>query len=503
MEPEKRIVVNTIAQYSKSVINTCLSLFTVRIVLSALGQSDYGMFNLIAGVISMIGFITNALVITTQRHLSFYQGQGNKYKVQQVFSNSLLIHIIICLGLSVIMLSLMDYLCMDYLNIEDSRRETAKFVYIMAVCMLLITFISAPFKSLFIAHENIIYISVIEVIDAILKLLLALALLQLNYDKLKVYSCIMMLIVLFQLFAYVIYAIVKYKECRLSRVFADFDNKCVKELMGFATWTTFGMGSVLCRQQGLAILINIFFGTIYNAAYGIANQIYGSLSFIITSITNAMNPQIMKAEGNHERDKMLSLACKESKFIVAIMALVFIPLIFEMDNVLKLWLEDVPAYTCFFCQCIFIAFLIDQMTQGQHSAVQAIGNIGTYTLLVYTPKLVSIIVFAIILYYHGSLDIVMYIYIAIEAIVAYARLVYLKKSIGYNIREYIEKVIMKLLPLFIILIVLSVIQEHIWDSTLRFLITIPVIICFGGIVAWYITLTSNERKLLIQLIRKK
>ncbi len=503
MAPEKRIVVNTIAQYSKSVINTCLSLYTVRIVLSALGQSDYGIFNLIAGVIAMLGFITNALVLTTQRHLSFYQGQGNSEKVQKIFSNSLLIHILISIGLSIIMLSMMDYLCMDYLNIEDSRRETAKFVYMMAVCVLFISFISAPFKSLFIAHENIVYISVIEVIDGILKLLLALALLQLNYDKLKVYSCIMMLIVLFQLFAFMIYAIIKYKECRLSHLFADYDKGCIKEITGFATWTTFGMGSVLCRQQGLAILINIFFGTVYNAAYGIANQIYGSLSFIITSITNAMNPQIMKAEGQQERDKMLSLACKESKFIVIIMALVFIPLIFEMDNVLKLWLKDVPAYTCFFCRCIFIAFLIDQMTQGQHSAVQAIGNIGTYTLLVYTPKLASIIVFGIILYYHGSLDIVMYIYIAIEGIVAYSRLVYLQKSIGYNIREYIDKVLLKLLPLFIILIVLSVIQEYIWDSTLRFLITIPIIVCFGGIVAWYITLTSNERKFLIQFIRRE
>jgi len=160
----------------------------------------------------------------------------------------------------------------------------------------------------------------------------------------------------------------------------------------------------LCRQQGLAILINIFFGTIYNAAYGIANQIYGSLSFIITSITNAMNPQIMKAEGNHERDKMLSLACKESKFIVAIMALVFIPLIFEMDNVLKLWLKDVPTYTCFFCQCIFIAFLIDQTTQGLHSAVQAIGQIRNYTLLMYTPKLLSLFFFWYILQYDGSLE---------------------------------------------------------------------------------------------------
>jgi len=472
-------------------------------VLSALGQSDYGIFNLIAGVITMLGFITNALVLTTQRHLSFYQGQGDKDKVQQVFSNSLLIHIIICLGLNVIMLSLMDYLCMDYLNIEDSRRETAKFVYLMAVCILSITFISAPFKSLFIAHENIIYISVIEVIDGLLKLFLALALLQLNYDKLKVYSCIMMLIVLFQLFAYVLYAIVKYKECRLSKLFADFNKKCIRELMGFATWTTFGMGSVLCRQQGLAILINISFGTIYNAAYGIANQIYGSLSFIITSITNAMNPQIMKAEGQQQREKMLNLAGKESKFIVATMALVFIPLIFEMDNILRFWLKEVPAYTCFFSQCIFIAFLIDQTTQGLHSAVQAIGQIRTYTLWMYTPKLLSLVLFWYILNNGGSLEDVMYSFIIIETMVAVMRLFYLRSAIGFCIKDYIVNILLKLLPLIIFLIILSMVQKYVWDSNYRFLITIPVIVSLGGIIAWFVTFTPKEREVLIQFIKKE
>lgn len=147
----------------------------------------------------MIGFITNALVITTQRHLSYYQGKEDHHKVQRMFANSIILHLLISLILCIVFLCLMDYLCMDYLNIEESRRETAKFVYLMSVCILFITFMSAPFKALFIAHENIIYISVVEVIDGILKLILALTLLHLDFDKLKVYACIMMFIVLFQL----------------------------------------------------------------------------------------------------------------------------------------------------------------------------------------------------------------------------------------------------------------------------------------------------------------
>ena len=502
MEPAKRIVVNTIAQYSKSVINTCLSLYTVRLVLSALGQSDYGIFNLIAGIVAMIGFITNALVITTQRHLSYYQGKEDGHKVEMMFANSILLHLFIGIVLCLVFLCMMDYLCMDYLNIEDSRRETSQFVYLMSVCILFLTCMSAPFKALFIAHENIIYISIVEVIDGMLKLTLALTLLDLDYDKLRVYACIMMFIVLFQFIAFAVYAIFRFKECRLSKTFANFDRDCIKELMGFATWTTYGMGAVIFRQQGLAVLINKFFGTIYNASYGIANQIYGALSFIVTSIVNAMNPQIMKAEGQHNRQQMYHLAEQESKFIVSVMALIFIPLIFEMDNVLHVWLGNVPVCAVFFSQCIFITFLIDQITYGLHSAAQAIGQIRTYTILMYTPKLLSLVIFWGILKFNGSIEQVMYCYIGIEALVAIMRLPYLHKKAGLDIKSFLYHVPLRLLPLITVLIALSYLQQFAWSSTYRFFFTIPLIAVIGSIIAWFSTFTPNERNTFIHFVKK-
>jgi O-antigen/teichoic acid export membrane protein len=272
--------------------------------------------------------------------------------------------------------------------------------------------------------------------------------------------------------------------------------------MGFATWTTYGMGAVICRQQGLAILVNKFFGTVYNASYGIANQIYGALSFIVTSIVNAMNPQIMKAEGQHERKQMFHLAEQESKFIVSVMALIFIPLIFEMDNVLHVWLGDVPVCAVFFSQCIFITFLIDQVTYGLHSAAQAIGQIRNYTLLMYTPKLLSLAVFWISLKTNGSIEQVMYWYIGIEALVAIMRLPYLHKTAGLNVKVFLYKVPLRLLPLITILIVLSYIQQYTWDSTYRFFFTIPIIVLIGAITAWFSTFTPSERNALIHFVKK-
>ena len=503
MEPAKRIIVNTVAQYSKSVINTCLSLYTVRLVLSALGQSDYGIFNLIAGVIAMMGFITNALVITTQRYLSYYKGQEDSTKMRKLLSNSILLHIIIGIVLSVLLFSLMDFLCMDYLNIADERRETARFVYAMSVGMLFTSFISAPFKALFIAHENIVYISAIEVIDGILKLTLAIVLLDLQADKLKIYACMMLFIIAFQFTAFAVYAIKQFKECRPSHLFSDYDTNCIKELTGFATWTTYGMGTALLRQQGLAILINKFFGTLYNASYGIANQIYGALSFIVTSIYNAMNPQIMQAEGKHNRQLMFHLAEQESKFIVSMMSLLFIPLIFEMDSVLTLWLGNVPPYAVFLSQCILIIFLVDQITYGLHTANQAIGNIRNYTLLMYTPKLLILFVFWLLLHRGHSLESVMFCYIAVEAVVTIIRLPYMKMIAGLSITHYLQHVILRILPLIITLLILSYIQIRLWDSPFRFLVSIPVTATIGALTAWHTTFTQSEKEKLIEMVRRK
>ena len=161
MEANKRVFINTIAQYTKALINTILSLYTVRLILSALGQEDYGIFSLIAGIIALLGFVQNALVITTQRYLSYQYGKDNTNELQRIFSNSLVLHIAIALFLSLIMMIFKDYLCSSFLNIAENRREAAEIVYMMSVGMMVVTFITAPFKALYIARENIVFISFI------------------------------------------------------------------------------------------------------------------------------------------------------------------------------------------------------------------------------------------------------------------------------------------------------------------------------------------------------
>ena len=194
MEAGKRIIVNTAAQYVKAIINTCLSLYSVRLILDALGVSDYGIYSVIGGVIAMIGFITNALVITTQRYLSYYHGSGEQSLLRSMFNNSLLLHLIFAAVLFLLFILFRDYVVYDLLNIPAGRIETALKVYVISSLILVITIMTAPFKAIFIARENIVFISVVEVLYGILKVVAALILSCVTYDKLLVYALLMLLL---------------------------------------------------------------------------------------------------------------------------------------------------------------------------------------------------------------------------------------------------------------------------------------------------------------------
>ena len=201
MEAHKRVFINTLSQYIKAIITTCLSLYTVRLVLSALGQSDYGIYSLVAGTIALLGFIINALVITTQRHLSFSQGQKDLHVQRKYFSNSLLIHLVIGTLLPLFLILFQDYLCSIFFNIPDTRREATAEVYFLMLGILFLTFLSAPFKAALISHENIVYMSIVEILDGVFKLALAIILLELQTDKLITYTVILLFIYLFEFLA--------------------------------------------------------------------------------------------------------------------------------------------------------------------------------------------------------------------------------------------------------------------------------------------------------------
>lgn len=506
MSPTKRIIVNTLAQYTRAILNIGLSLYSTRLVLETLNVNDYGIYSLVASVVGILGYLTNALVVTTQRYLSYYHGARNIEKVRRVFANSVIIHAFVVLAFGIVLFALRGFIMNGtVLNIAAERLQAATYVYDITVLMLLVTIITSPFKALLIARENIVYISIVEVADGVLRLLLAISLFFIGGDKLIAYAIGMGCILLINLMAYMAYVFAKYQESQFSFQKSIVDKRIINKLLGFAGWTTYGMASTICQTQGLSVVFNHFFGTAINAAFGLATQVNGAVRFVSTSVLNAMNPQIMKAEGNSDRQLMLSLAGKESKFSTALMMVLAIPIIIEMPDILDFWLRNryVPEHTCMFCRAMLLAFLIDQTTLGLHAANQATGIIRTYSLLMYTPKILIVPISWIMLSLGMTVDSVMCIFVSIELGVAIARIPFLKVSAGLNIRQYIQLVLLPLVPQLVVSCIISLLLVSLLHFPLRFLVTLPVSIMFSIAALWIFTLDSNERQFAIRFITSR
>ena len=499
MNNSTRIVVNTAVQYTRTAINLCLSLYSTRLILAALGADDYGIYTLIAGVVSLLSFVVNALVITTQRYISFYTGRGEKEKLKEVFANSLVIHLVLAVAVAVLIEVVGIFLFRGFFNIAPERMQAAYVVFHIVTVMLLVTFITAPFRALLIAHENIVYISIIDVMDGVLKLLAAMMIIHTSADRLILYAVCLCGIQLFNFSAFSIYDKSKYAECVFPRR-SLLKRGYVKEISRFAGWTVYSVGCITGRTQGVSILLNKFFSTAVNGAFGIGLQVQGALSFLNSSVMNAMNPQVIKAEGAGGHKKMLRMAEMESKACFLLLSMVAIPCIFEMPLLLDVWLVKVPEHDVFFCRFIVLTAIIDQLTIGLGTANQATGNIKNYSLAVNSIKLFTIVPIAVGFIINRSLLLCMVVYALFEFICAMARLVFLRQSAGLSIRHFAVKVFAReIIPIVAVMLV-SYGMTQIPYFRFRFVVTIIAGVVTMVVAALLTGLCDDEKKIVQQLI---
>ena len=501
-----RVMVNTGAQYVRTVVNIILSLYSTRLILNTLGIEDYGLFTLVAGVVSMLSFMTNAMVTTTQRFLSYHQAKSSIEELRDVFSNSVLMHVMFAVVILIILEIAGLFLFDGFLNIEADRKGAAEIVYQCAVMMILTSFITAPFKALIISHENIVYISVIDILDGVLKVLVAIFLTYISYDKLIFYGFLMYSIYIINLLAFSVYDFRKYSECVMPRI-RTLNYGVMKKMSSFVGWQLYSSGCIIGRTQGTAVILNKLFGTTINAAFGIALQISGSINFISNSLILAINPQIVKAEGAGDREKMFRLSEIASKFSFLLLSVLVIPLCIIMPDVLKLWLgSNVPENTVLFCRVILITALIDQITFGLGSANQAIGNIKEYALSINSLKIITLIPLYLLLISGVQIGLAIWTYPLFELLCALARLIFLHRSGGLVIKTFVRNVFYKVpVPFFFLLVCYGVCSYS--EMPLLGVIGLGVIFSFLYLVIIYRFSLNNYEKdimsgILTPVIRK-
>lgn len=501
MNPSNRIIVNTLAQYIRTIINMVLSLYSSRLVLNILGVDDYGVYSLVASVVSMLSFLTNSLVGSTQRFLSVSQGKGNIERLKEVFNNSLILHVALGFLVAIVLYALTPFIFNGFLNISSGSVEVAKELYILVVLMVYISFIASPYRALLVSHENIVYTSIIDVLDGVLKVGLVLILPYVPINKLLAYGLIMLSIQSFNLIAFMLYSHLKYDECSWPKL-RLFSLSYVKELSKFTGWVVYSSVCITLRNQGLAIVLNKIYGTAINAAYGIGMQISGMVSFISSSFNNAISPQLMSAEGGGDRKKMLALAEIQSKTSFLLLAMIGIPTMFEMQRILELWLVEVPNHTMLF-GCVFLAMqIVDMLSTGLATANQAIGKIGLYTLITYTPKLLVLPIAWIILKNEISLIYVGLVMFVVESVCMFLRILLFRKISWFNLWGYCKSVILRTCPPLMISVFVCSILYILVDGKFRFIYTYLCSIPLFLITAYFFTLTSSEKGIVKSILNK-
>ncbi|SNR49947.1 Na+-driven multidrug efflux pump [Lutibacter agarilyticus] len=500
MKPANKVILNTVILYSRMILTMGITLYSTRLVLDALGTSDYGIFNLLAGIILMLSFLNSAMATSTQRYLSFYHSSGDIQKQKEIFTNSLFLHIIIGFIVVVFLEVLGFFLFNGFLNIPYDRIDSAKIIYHYMSLTVFFTIVSVPFNSVLIAHENMLWVAIVNIIETFLKLGVALLLYVVISDRLVVFGMLTASITIISFILYAVFCLKNYEECTLEGVLKP-KITFLKELGSFAGWNLFGAMCGMGRNQGVALILNIFFGTIVNAAYGVANQVGTQLMFFSNTMLRALNPQIMKSEGANDRERMLRLSMIASKFGFFLLSIFAIPIIFEMESILGFWLKEVPVNTVIFCRLILFASLANQLTIGLQSAMQASGDIKLYQAVVGSVLLLNLPI-AYLLIKYGSFPsyFVLISFVFIELIACVLRLIFAKEKLGLSIKRYVNVVFRKeIIPIIGVVavsyVLLTFFEMHfMYNLILSFIFYLVFIFLFG--------LNENERLLVLNIYKK-
>jgi O-antigen/teichoic acid export membrane protein len=489
-----RVIKNTGILYAKMGITMFISLYTTRLILNSLGANDFGVFNIVGGSIAMLGFLNVSMASATQRFMSYAEGEGNINKLISIFNVSIVLHFLIAIAMGLVLFVMGYILFNGVLNIPSDRISAAKLVYYFMIASTMVTVMTVPYDAVLNAHENMLYYALIGIVESLLKLGVAIVVVYTSTDKLIIYGFLMTCISLIIMVLMRIYCHQKYTECHIDPK-KYFQKDLMKEMTGFAGWSLMKTSTSMFGNYGFSIVLNHFFGTLLNAADGVAGQLNGQLLAFSNTMMRALNPAIVKAEGGGGRENMLKLSLAGSKFSFFLFAFFAIPVLIESPYILHAWLKNVPDYAIIFCRLMFIWTLIEQLTLPLNTAIGAQGDIKRLSIIKSILNVLPIpIVYA--LFSFGFPPYSMYIVgIFIWGIIEGNITVYFAiKNCNLILNDFLKYVLYKCLIILLIPLAFGIIPTFIMPDTLLRLI---MVISFSSLsfisVLFFVGLTSDEK----------
>lgn len=494
-----RLAKNTLVLYGRTILTMIISLYTSRVILSALGVEDFGIYNVVGGLVAMFSIISGSLATSISRFITYELGNGNPERLRTIFSTSINIQIVISLIVLLLGETAGLWFLTEHMNIPPGRMDAAIMVLHCSLAAFVINLISVPYNATIIAHEKMSAFAYISIIDVTLKLGIVFMLYLFPWDNLVVYA---LLLVVESLIIRLIYGWYCNRNFSESKYRFTHDSKLVKEMAGFASWGFLTNSAYMFNNQGLNILMNIFFGVTVNAARGIALQVETALVKFSADFTTAINPQIIKSYASKDMAHVFSLVNLGAKFSYFLILIVALPVMIETDYILKLWLGTVPEHTAVFVRLAIIGTMIDRLGYSGYTACMATGNIKKYTLCITSVGILifplSYLAFKLGAPAETSYIIFAIIYIIVDAV----RLWIMKGLIRFPIMSFINDVIVKIALTTAVALILPLITIHLFEpSLIRLVISTVTCVISSGVAIYLCGLKPAERSKAISKVK--
>lgn len=499
MKENTTLLKNSGILYLKLIVTSLISLYTSRIVLESLGVSDFGLYNVVGGIVVMVNILNIALISTTYRYIAFEIGGGNLSGINKVFNISLVLHFILALVVVLLAETIGRYYIYNKLNVPFDRIDDAMFVFHFSVLAVVFSIFSIPFQALITAQEKFSVSAIIEIIFAILKLGIAIVLIYYIGNRLRIYAILMAIIMAIPVILYLLYCYKKYKSIILWNF--QRDKSKYKEMVGFSGWILLGASASIGQVQGAALIINLFFGTILNASFGLASSINTIVLVFARNLGQAAIPQITKSYSSGNTERTMQLVCYISKYSFFLMLLPALPILLETDFILKLWLKDVPEYTSIFCQLMIVNALVTCLGGGIPAVVQATGKIKYFQIIGSIISLLSLpISFLLFKYGHPSYSILI-AYIVSAFINVIVSQILLKKLINFDVKTFMSISYLKIVYVVVLVSPLFFIRNLYPDNINRFIFLSIVSVIWFFVAVYIVGINKNERELMSSFMK--
>ena len=487
----RRIAKNTLVLYVRMLVLMLVGLYTSRVVLSALGENDFGIYDVVGGVVAMFTIISGSLNSAISRFITFEMGKNDPMRLNKVYSTAVTIQLILAVVVVLIAEPVGLWFVRNKMTIDPSRIQAAIWVLHFSLASFVINLMSVPQMASITAHEKMSAYAYIGTMEGLLRLAVAVLISRSSSDRLVLYSALMMVTVLMVRAAYGIYCRRNFPECRYRWV---NDALLVKEMFSFAGWNFIGASSGVLRDQGGKILVNLFYGTAVNAARGVAMQLNGAVQGFVTNFMTAVNPQITKSYASGDQGYMYYLISKSSRMSYYLLFVLALPVLFNTEYILDIWLEEVPAHSALFVQLFLIFTLSESLSNPLITAQLATGNIRNYQLVVGGLQLLNIPVSYAFLKAGAVPEVTVMVAIAISQICFFARLFMLKGMIGLPVGDFLKKVYMNVLGTTALsLAVPFVIHGFLPDTIWGVIISVTLCVISAGLSVLTFGLSRGER----------